>query len=262
MHNDKQIPMFARGARIDSLYSLSDYKFSELVSKLDLSVLPESARSFIQKFVLSDEMLRASLKNKAVLDVYFNLILKYPSIKSNAEEVDFVVTYEHLKDKESERAVLASNILKDYLKNTIEPKQKEVVPSKPKVIKSINDFPEPLSSVMPLFQKQVVAEMKSDELAMVMADLNKQVMSVPALGATENLESNEKMVILHYFYAGSDWYIFEMGDGLFFGYTILNNDLDMAEYGYISIEELTNTNKIELDFYWTPRTLDQVLKTR
>ena len=37
-----------------------------------------------------------------------------------------------------------------------------------------------------------------------------------------------------------------------YGYVILNGDLDNAEWGYINIEELKNSNKVELDFYWTP----------
>jgi hypothetical protein len=44
---------------------------------------------------------------------------------------------------------------------------------------------------------------------------------------------------LHYFMGGCDWYISEWDRGdNFFGYAILNNDVQMSEWGYISLSEL------------------------
>ena len=62
---------------------------------------------------------------------------------------------------------------------------------------------------------------------------------IPRLYETENTLLKEKLVYIHFFLGGSDWYICEFdGEDLFFGFAILNNDLDMAEWGYVSFREL------------------------
>ena len=56
---------------------------------------------------------------------------------------------------------------------------------------------------------------------------------------TENTPLKDKLIYLHFFIAGCDWYIVEYdGKDLFFGFAILNNDLEMAEWGYVSFKEL------------------------
>jgi hypothetical protein len=65
-------------------------------------------------------------------------------------------------------------------------------------------------------------------------------------------------VILHYFHGGCDWHIIEKdvdgGTPQAFGLANLGYG---AELGYISIDELTQ-HHIELDFYWTPKTLGEI----
>ena len=62
---------------------------------------------------------------------------------------------------------------------------------------------------------------------------------IPTLYETENIPLEDKLVYLHFFIAGSDWYICEFDrQDLFWGYAILNNDHEMAEWGYISFREL------------------------
>lgn len=59
--------------------------------------------------------------------------------------------------------------------------------------------------------------------------------SIPRLYDTEHMPTEEKLIYLHFFLGGSDWYIAEYnGDDLFFGFAILNSDYEMAEWGYIS----------------------------
>lgn len=79
-------------------------------------------------------------------------------------------------------------------------------------------------------------------------------------------KGDEAIVHLHYFYGNFDWYITEkdMGDGSddttqyqAFGYA----DMGFPELGYISIAELIQNN-VELDLYWTPRTLGEVKRAR
>jgi len=62
---------------------------------------------------------------------------------------------------------------------------------------------------------------------------------IPRLYETELIPLRDKLIHLHFFIAGCDWYISEYdGADLFWGYAILNNDHDCAEWGYISFGEL------------------------
>jgi len=63
--------------------------------------------------------------------------------------------------------------------------------------------------------------------------------SIPRLYETEEIDLPQKLVHLHFFLAGSDWYAVEFdGTELFWGFVILNGDLDNAEWGYFSFKEL------------------------
>ncbi len=62
---------------------------------------------------------------------------------------------------------------------------------------------------------------------------------IPRLYETEDIALDDKLIHLHFFIGGSDWYIAEYdGDDTFFGYVILNGDLGCAEWGYFSFSEL------------------------
>lgn len=69
---------------------------------------------------------------------------------------------------------------------------------------------------------------------------------IPKLYETETILLKDKVVHLHFFLGGCDWYIVEFdGDDIFFGYAILNNDLECAEWGYVSFSELKSV-KVDL----------------
>ena len=62
---------------------------------------------------------------------------------------------------------------------------------------------------------------------------------IPKLYDTEEIPLPDKMIHLHFFIGGCDWFIAEYdGKDLFWGFAILNNDLQNAEWGYISFTEL------------------------
>ena len=78
----------------------------------------------------------------------------------------------------------------------------------------------------------------------------KRLSKIPGLYETENINLPDKQIYLHFFIGGCDWYIAEYdGIDLFWGYAILNNDFDMAEWGYISFSELKDlcASGIEVD---------------
>ena len=62
---------------------------------------------------------------------------------------------------------------------------------------------------------------------------------IPKLYETEEVPLKDKLIYLHFIIGNSDWYICEHdGDDLFFGFVILNNDYQMAEWGFVSFREL------------------------
>ncbi len=86
-------------------------------------------------------------------------------------------------------------------------------------------------------------------------------------------QGDEAIATLHYFNSGSDWYITEKdagspddsiemagAQGQAFGFTCLNGDVENAELGYISIQELIE-NGVEIDLYYKPEKIGDI-KTR
>jgi hypothetical protein len=92
---------------------------------------------------------------------------------------------------------------------------------------------------------------------------------IPRLYETEHIPLKDKLIHLHFFIGGCDWYIAEYnGCDLFWGYAILNNDHQCAEWGYISFEELKAINiggqeiDCELEIYWKVRKASEIERIR
>lgn len=92
---------------------------------------------------------------------------------------------------------------------------------------------------------------------------------IPKLYETENVPLADKLIWLHFFIGGSDWYIAEYdGEDLFWGYAILNDHVN-AEWGYISFSELKEIKidgwleiDCELEEYWKVRKASEVKKIK
>ena len=96
-----------------------------------------------------------------------------------------------------------------------------------------------------------------------------QLAKIPKLYETENVSLREKLIYLHFFIGGCDWFVaeFDERENLFWGYAILNNDLEMAEWGYLSLEELKSIKippgfEIDCDLYWEVRKASEIEKIR
>ena len=93
---------------------------------------------------------------------------------------------------------------------------------------------------------------------------------LPRLYETENIPLKDKLIHLHFFIAGCDWYIAEYdGEDLFWGFAILNNDYEMAEWGYVSFSELKSIKlkgwlevDCEIEEMWKVRKASEVGKMR
>ena len=85
--------------------------------------------------------------------------------------------------------------------------------------------------------------------------------ATPLLRATEHVPLGAKIVHLHFFIGGCDWYVAELDDETWeaFGYANLG-DPQNAEWGYFSLPELETVVVgpgfvVERDLLWTPQIL-------
>lgn len=92
---------------------------------------------------------------------------------------------------------------------------------------------------------------------------------IPNLYQTDNVPLKETQIHLHFFIGGCDWFVAEYDrNDLFFGYAILNNDIDNAEWGYISFQELKSLKvrgleiDCELEENWPVRKASEIAKIR
>lgn len=125
-------------------------------------------------------------------------------------------------------------------------------PVKDKKIKLI-DIPASLKHFIPAFQQKAL--IGTTEHWGVLDRLEDIVKEMPVTrGSAPKID--DKIIYLHYFYGNSDWYIaekdMEKNQLQAFSYAILNGDTEMAEWGYIDIEELSGTCKVEIDFFFEP----------
>ena len=88
--------------------------------------------------------------------------------------------------------------------------------------------------------------------------LAETITNMPVTYKTDG-QGDEAIVHLHYFRGNMDWYITEkdVGDEQIQAFGLADLGMGFPELGYISIEELV-ANGIELDLYWTPKTLAEV----
>jgi hypothetical protein len=95
-----------------------------------------------------------------------------------------------------------------------------------------------------------------------------ELAKLPAFYTTENVPLKDKVIRMHFFVGGCDWYAVEYDPDsqMFFGFVILNNDLEMSEWGYFSLEELDEIRitfiQVDRDLFWAPRKAIEVDKIR
>ena len=101
----------------------------------------------------------------------------------------------------------------------------------------------------------------------LLAELKATIAGMPVTYETDG-QGDKAKAILHYFTRQSDWWITERDAGSpddevpgiqsqAFGFACLNGDYEMAELGYISIQELIE-HGVELDLYYKPQTIGEI----
>jgi hypothetical protein len=94
-----------------------------------------------------------------------------------------------------------------------------------------------------------------------------QLAKLPRLYETEDTPLQDKLIHVHFFIGGCDWYIAEHdGEDLFWGYANLNDD-SMAEWGYISFQELKEIKiqgglEIDCEIFDPPRRAGEIKEIR
>ena len=82
---------------------------------------------------------------------------------------------------------------------------------------------------------------------------------IPALYETETVPCYDKEVVAHYFAGGSDWWVVEAdkSSGEVFCFARINDNDDLAEWGYSSLPELEGLRSgltiVERDMGWSPK---------
>ncbi len=79
--------------------------------------------------------------------------------------------------------------------------------------------------------------------------------NIPKLYGTEHEMLADKIVHAHFFIGGCDWYVIEWdGEDICWGFAILNGDIQNAEFGYFSLDELKSIRvgpfEIDRDLHW------------
>lgn len=86
--------------------------------------------------------------------------------------------------------------------------------------------------------------------------------SLPKIGETDGIPLRNKIIHLHLFLFGCDWYLAEFDGEIFFGFAILNEDHVNSEWGHISFSELKSLSykgfEVECDEHWTPRPAGEI----
>ena len=93
-------------------------------------------------------------------------------------------------------------------------------------------------------------------------EMANRVENMPKTYETENVKTNDKIVHLHYFVGGADWYIVEKDmvedEPQYQAFGLANIGYGLSGLGYISINELTQDIGAELDLHFTPKTLAEI----
>ena len=91
-----------------------------------------------------------------------------------------------------------------------------------------------------------------------------QLASIPGLYQTDHISTQDKIIHAHFHIGENHWFIAEFDQvDTMFGFCILNGDLEISEWGYVSFQDLKDINvlglyQVQYDVYWTPKPAGQV----
>ena len=94
---------------------------------------------------------------------------------------------------------------------------------------------------------------------------DQELNNLARLNETEGVPWQDKVIHQHYFLGGYDWNmaVYDSNRRGYFAHAILNNDLENAERGYISLDELMGVrvgqgSAVDQNLHWKSRTAGRV----
>ena len=88
---------------------------------------------------------------------------------------------------------------------------------------------------------------------------------MPGLGATQDIEPKNKLIHLHFFLAGIQWYAAEYDPRteVFYGFVVMANDYLNSEWEYFSLQDLKGLRwrkliEVELNPYFNPKVAGKI----
>jgi len=243
-------------AVLDSVIADIEYNFDKIGEVLKpkedyLLKLQEDAQ------IELDEENKLSL-NSDELGKYFaektNSQLSY--LKSDVDLSRCEIKYEECCDTNGEKEIV------EYKKTKTETVSQKTEMSKFELIALYKSKLESIKYLIPNSQysvmKKAILEFKTpiNELISIL-DIMPQTREQDGFGYNA-------FVMLHYFTGGTDVYITELDNGYTygFGFTILNGDYQNAEWGYIDVSEFKTIASMNLDLYFTPKPLIEILNEK
>jgi len=125
-----------------------------------------------------------------------------------------------------------------------------------KVLKTI---PPEVAALIPKMQLEFTRE-NLREFSDAILRLQARLRKCPGIRKTDGME--EHPAVFHYFCGSTDFYICEYDrKELMFGFAILNGDLEMSEWGYFSLPDLTGIAPLNIDYYFAKQSIEAALYT-
>jgi hypothetical protein len=113
-------------------------------------------------------------------------------------------------------------------------------------------IPPEVAAIIPYSQLEVTQQ-NPDAYAEPIERLTRVLAAIPTIGVTDGMNRTlvrEHPAVLHYFAGATDIFICEYdGKDEMFGFSILNGDYEMAEFGYIGLSEIRHIAVLNLDYY-------------
>ena len=126
-------------------------------------------------------------------------------------------------------------------------------------MKKLKTIPPDVAALIPRMQLEFTKE-NLGEFSKAILQLKTQLKKCPKIKETDHLK--EHPAIFHYFYEATDFYICEYDRiNTMFGFAILGGDLEMSEWGYFSLSELTGIAPLNIDYYFAEQSIEAALYT-
>lgn len=137
-------------------------------------------------------------------------------------------------------------------KEVVKKDQERRSPEKKK--KTLSDYPL-ANKFITDWQKPAVRDMWESHESIV-ENIEKTLESIPRNPKDNGMKST---VYAHYFMGATDIFVMDVEGDNIYAYVILNGDSQMSEAGSMSLSYITGIMGMELDFFWTPKPLDEAL---